>query len=74
MPGPAADLRFDPKPNPLKRELVELIKKEREEEGGEGGGEEGGCRGTKEERVWWVGSKMGVGRERGRGSQLCVRC
>lgn len=33
MPGPAADLRFDPKPNPLKRELVELIKKEREEGG-----------------------------------------
>lgn len=49
MPGPAADLRFDPKPNPLKRELVELIKKETGGGGGEGGGGREDVEGTKEE-------------------------
>lgn len=73
MPGPAADLRFDPKPNPLKRELVELIKKETGGGGGEGGGGEGGCRGNK--RRVSVGSvQRRESGGRGRGSQLCVRC
>jgi len=52
-------LRFDPKPNPLKRECVEVIRKKRKERGREGGREGGRKKERKEGRKKRVRSKAG---------------